>query len=165
MAKKPKSDTTAGALAAARESDRTGATAPRDVPGADQLDVHGLRVYDLLFRARADWPIADLMLAVEAASTAQTIRRLRQFTSLPGCEVLVSSTGVAKLNPAITAIAEHQRQLAGLLRDLGIRLRDGQAKNVPVAKPADHLPGPTADATAGPSFTDWLASVDAGSPQ
>lgn len=159
MAKKPKSDTTAGLLAKARESDRTGATAPRDVPGVEALDDIGLSIYDGLYRARADWPLSDLMLASEAAYAAQTIRRLK-MSIMPGCEIVSTAAGGLKVHPAIESIRSQQRHFADLLRALGIRLRDGRAKNVPVAKPADHLPGPgDADAPALPSFTDWLATI------
>ncbi|WP_263387686.1 hypothetical protein [Ruegeria marisflavi] len=163
MAKKPKSDTVTGALAAARESDRTAATGPRDIVGVEALDHVGLAVYDGLFRARTDWPLSDLLLACEAAYAAQTIRRLK-MSIMPGTEVLRTRTGTVRVHPALEAIRSQQRHFADLLRAMGLRLRDGNQKNVPTPRPANHLPGPTADATAGPSFNDWLASVDEASP-
>jgi hypothetical protein len=124
--RKAASDSMKQLLADAQRPDISNATAPRDVPGVDDLHEYGLGVYDALFRSRHDWSLADLMLIVHAAQCAQRIDELNK-SILPGM-MLIQTSSTVKLNPALNALNDQRRLFANLLRDAGLRQRDGASK-------------------------------------
>lgn len=122
MSRKPRNDSTSQQIAAAQHSDRTAATAPRDIQGVELLGSYGLQAYDQLYRSRAEWVVADLVLISQAAKCSELIAEF-QASILPGMAVLHNpKTGAVKIHPAISAITEQQRLLSNMSRDAGLRL-------------------------------------------
>ncbi|MEP3297734.1 MAG: hypothetical protein ABJO27_14885 [Pseudoruegeria sp.] len=159
--RKQRSDSTARQLASAQAADLTTAIAPMDVPSAEFLNPYGRKCYDQLFRSRSEWSLADLTLISQAALCLQMIAELQPLISLPGTQIITNpNTGVSKANPAIALINDQRRLVQNLLRDAGLRQRDGSDKRQPQSAPAIHSGTSTSQATAKHSLT----TDDTGAP-
>ncbi|MEY8117803.1 hypothetical protein AB9F26_05960 [Falsihalocynthiibacter sp. BN13B15] len=157
MARKTRSDTVSGKLAAAQAPDLTARTAPQDVTGYSELTPYGITVYQALYRSRAEWNYSDLALIVQAGQVAQTIRSLNKSISPPDCLIIENPrTGIIKAHPAIAIIGQQRTLFANLLRAASLRLKDAQNRHnfAPHAQP--HVASPLTNAPPVETFESWM---------
>jgi hypothetical protein len=149
--RKPASDSATKLRLDAQAPDNT-TVQPPAFSGTESLSQIGLEFYATLYRSDPSrWTDADLWLLVEAAHVQQLLTENRK--ALVGSETTVTlSNGMLARNPLLILQSDLTRQLQTLLRDLGIRSKDG-GKARGTKAPVHALPGVGGNVS---SFDAWL---------
>lgn len=113
---------------------------PPDVDGVECLDDVGRRFYAETYRTDPSrFTTGDLSMLVEAAHTFQLMTSNRRVLRMGQPLVVTLNNGMMARNPLYTAQQELTRQFQTLMRDLGVRSKDGfraaVKSNAPTAKP------------------------------
>ncbi|CUJ87678.1 hypothetical protein PH7735_00801 [Shimia thalassica] len=156
--RKPRKDTISQRVAAANAPDRSLDTAPL-VASAEFLDERGRDFLNAIYREDPGrWTEGDLALLVEAAHVQQQMYANRIVAAMVPAVVTLAN-GVITKNPIHVLQMDLCRQLQTLLRDLGIRSRDGHAPPAGVSRPTTtHAQGQTlpTDSEGNPDWSTLL---------
>ena len=150
--RKPASDSTHQQLLDAQAPDISAKMPPR-IAGDECLTAEGKLFFARLWRNGADkWSEADLWMVLEVAYVQQQLtQNRRQAVMTPALVTL--SNGVVARSPIHTIRHELANTLQKLLRDLGIRSRDGAKASETIS-----IPAPTANGGGNVTdFESWMS--------